>query len=166
MKRLILVRHSKTEHYNFEVTDFERSLTKRGKSDAGIIAEQLKSKGVVPDYFISSKAKRALQTTSVFAETMEFPEKKVNVQQFLYNGYTTNEFLNFISTIDNTYNTIIVIAHNPGIATLASNLSDEEFYHFPTTATAVIDFDTDKWDRINPREGKVHLFLYPRIFKE
>ncbi len=166
MKRLILVRHSKTEHYNFEVTDFERSLTKRGKSDAGIIAEQLKNNGIVPDYFISSKAKRALQTTSVFAGVLNFPEERVNIQQFLYNGYTTNEFLNFISTVDNTYNTIIVIAHNPDIASLASSLSEEEFYHFPTTATAVINFDTDKWDRINAREGKVHLFLYPRIFKE
>ena len=166
MKRLILVRHSKTEHYNFEVTDFERSLTNRGKSDAEIIAEQLKSKGVVPDYFISSRAKRAQQTTSIFADVMDFPKEKINTQQFLYDGYTTSDFLNFIATVDNSYNTVIVFAHNPDIASLASSFSNEEFYHFPTTATAVIDFDTDKWDRINAREGKVHLFLYPRIFKE
>lgn len=166
MKRLILVRHSKAEHHNFDVTDFERSLTKRGKSDATVIAEQLKSKGIVPDYFISSKAKRALQTSSVFAGIMHFPEEKINTQQFLYNGYTTNDFLNFISTVDNTFNTIIIFAHNPDIAALASSLSDEEFFHFPTTATTVLEFDTDKWDRINTRGGKVSLFLYPRIFKD
>ena len=165
MKRLILVRHSKTEH-TFGVTDFERSLTKRGKSDAEIVAEQLKSKDIIPDYFICSKARRAQQTNSIFAETLNFPNEKINIQQFLYDGYTTSDFLNFISTIDNEYSTIIVFAHNPEIATLASHLSDEDFYHFPTTATAVIDFDSDKWDRISAREGKVNLFLYPRIFKD
>ncbi len=161
MKRIILVRHSKAEHYNFDVTDFERSLTKRGKRDAAIVAEQLKNSDVIPDYFICSKAKRARQTSSVFAEIMNFPEEKINRQQFLYNGYTTNDFLNFISTINNEHRTIIVFAHNPDIAALASSLSKEDFYHFPTTATAVLEFDTDKWDRINAREGKVHLFLYP-----
>jgi len=49
---------------------------------------------------------------------------------------------------------------------LASSLSDEDFYHFPTTAAVVVDFDTDTWERLDPREGKVHLFLYPRIFKK
>jgi len=166
MKRLILVRHSKTEHHNFDITDFERSLTKRGKSDAAIVAEQLKSNNIIPDYFISSKANRAQQTTSIFAGILNFPKEKIDNQQFLYNGYTTNDFLNFIATVNNELCTIIVFAHNPDIAALASSLSDEDFYHFPTTATAVLEFDTDKWDRIKPREGKVHLFLYPRIFKE
>ncbi len=166
MKRLVLVRHSKAEHHNFDVTDFERNLTKRGKDDAAIVAEQLKNSGVTPDYFISSKANRAQQTCSVFANLINFPEEKINIQQFLYHGYTTNDFLSFIATVNNELSTIIVFAHNPDIAALASSLSDEDFYHFPTTATAVIEFDTDKWDRINPREGKVSLFLYPRIFKD
>ncbi len=120
----------------------------------------------MPDYFISSKAKRAYQTSSIFAEILNFPKEKTDTQQFLYDGYTTTNFLNFISTIDNEHSTIVVFGHNPDIASLASHLSDEEFFHFPTTATAVIDFDSDKWDRISAREGKVNLFLYPRIFKE
>ncbi len=165
MKRLILVRHAKTEHYNYD-RDFNRKLTSRGKNDAAIIAEQMKEKQIFPDYFISSPAKRARQTADIFAGILNFPKEKIDEQQFLYDGYTTTDFLNFISRLDDHYNTAIVFAHNPDIAMLASNMSDEDFYHFPTTATAVIDFDTDMWDRIDPREGKVHLFLYPRIFKE
>jgi phosphohistidine phosphatase len=165
MKRLILVRHAKTEHYNYD-RDFERKLTPRGENDAKLIAEQLKNKDIIPDYFICSPANRAFRTCSVFAEALGFPKERIDEQQFLYDGYTTSDFLNFISMLDNHYNTAIVVAHNPDIALLATTLSDESFYHFPTTATAVIDFDTDMWERLEPRQGKVHLFLYPRIFKE
>ncbi len=165
MKRLILVRHAKTEHHNYD-RDFDRKLTSRGKEDAAIISEQLKQKQIFPDYFISSPAKRARQTTNIFAKTLEFPREKIEEQKFLYDGYTTSEFLDYISLLDNNYKTVIVVAHNPDIAMLASNISDEDFYHFPTSATVVIDFDTDMWERLDPREGKVHLFLYPRIFKE
>ncbi len=165
MKRLILVRHAKTEHQNYD-RDFDRKLISRGKNDAAIIAEQLKNKNIIPDYFICSPATRAKQTAEIFARTLGYPEEDIDNQLFLYEGYTTSEFLNFISRLDDNYNTVIVVAHNPDIAMLASAVSDEDFYHFPTTATAVIDFDTDKWERINAREGKVSLFLYPRIFKQ
>ena len=165
MKRLILVRHAKTEHQNYD-RDFDRKLTSRGKNDAAIIAEQLKNKNIIPDYFICSPATRAKQTAGIFARTLEYPVEDIDNQLFLYEGYTTSEFLGFLSRIDDNYNTVIVVAHNPDIAMLASAVSDEDFYHFPTTATAVIDFDTNRWERVDPREGKVHLFLYPRILKE
>jgi len=165
MKQLILVRHAKTEHQNYD-RDFDRRLTSRGKKDAEIIAEELRKKNIVPDFFVCSPAARAKQTAHIFAGVLDFAGEKIEEQQFLYDGYTTTDFLNFISMLDDNYKTVIVVAHNPDIAMLASSISDESFWHFPTSATVVIDFDTDMWDRINPREGKVHLFLYPRIFKE
>ncbi|NPA37557.1 MAG: phosphoglycerate mutase [Chlorobi bacterium] len=164
MKRLILVRHAKTEHQNYD-KDFTRKLTNRGMNDARLIAEQLKNKNISPDYFICSTAVRAIQTTEIFADVFGYPKDKIEKQQFLYDGYTTTDFLHFISMLDNHYNTLLIVAHNPEIAMLASALSDESFYHFPTTATAVIDFETDMWERVEPRQGKVHMFLYPRIFK-
>jgi len=165
MKRLVLVRHAKTEHHNYD-RDFTRKLTSRGKSDAEIIAGQLMHKGISPDYFICSPATRARQTAHIYADILGFPKEKIEEQQFLYDGYTTTDFLDFISTTDNNYKTLFVVAHNPDIAMLATTLSDENFYHFPTAATVVIDFDIDMWERLDPREGKVYLFLYPRIFKD
>ncbi len=165
MKQLILVRHAKTEH-TFGVNDFERKLTNRGHNDAKIVVEQLILKNILPDYFISSKAKRALQTAKIFAMVLDFSKNNINTQQFLYDGYTTTDFLNYISSVDDKYNSIIVFAHNPDIVMLASRISDEDIYHFPTTATVVIDFDTDAWEKINPREGKTHLFIYPSMLKE
>jgi len=165
MKRLILVRHAKTEH-TFGVTDFKRKLTARGHDDAKIIAEYLKSKKIFPEYFLSSDAKRAFQTAQIFAEVLGFPEENIDKQGFIYFGYTTTEFLYFISGIDNTYQSVIVFGHNPDIVMLASRISDQDFYHYPTTATVVIDFDTDDWKQLKPRKGKVELFVYPRMLKE
>lgn len=165
MKRLILVRHSKTEH-TFGVTDFKRKLIPRGHNDAKLVAEYLKSKNIFPEYFLSSDAKRAFQTAQIFAQVLEFPEKNIDKQGFMYFGYTTTEFLHFISGIDDSFNSMIVFGHNPDIVMLASRLADQDFYHFPTTATVVIDFDADSWKQLKPRGGKVDIFVYPRMLKE
>ena len=39
MKTIILMRHSKAEQGNFEISDFDRKLTEKGKSDADIAAK-------------------------------------------------------------------------------------------------------------------------------
>jgi phosphohistidine phosphatase SixA len=44
MKKLIFVRHSKAESQIFEISDFERSLTTKGKRIANAMAVRLKEK--------------------------------------------------------------------------------------------------------------------------
>ena len=44
MKTIILMRHAKAEQGNFEILDFDRKLTDRGKSDADIAAKILSKK--------------------------------------------------------------------------------------------------------------------------
>ena len=45
MKRLILMRHAKTEPWGEGVDDFSRALTPRGKEDAQRMAEELVALG-------------------------------------------------------------------------------------------------------------------------
>ncbi len=167
MKKLILVRHSKTEQvYDYDTTDFDRKLLPRGHKDSMIIAEQLKLKDYTPDLFITSKAKRARQTAKLFAEHLGYPKENILKEQFIYDGYTTSEILSYLSKIGEDHDIIIVFGHNPDIAGLTVNLITEDLWHFPTTCTTVINFAADTWKEIEARAGKVELYIYPKMFKD
>nr|WP_321410708.1 histidine phosphatase family protein [uncultured Carboxylicivirga sp.] len=166
MKRLILVRHAKTEQLDFgsTKTDYQRELKSRGFDDSEIIAQKLNKMGVMPDWILSSSAKRAKQTAKHIAKHIHYNEEQIEFQRFIYDGYTTSEFLGFLEKYDN-YETVMVVGHNPEIAMLGINLSDGDYYHFPTCATTSITFDVESWADINAREGKPEWFIYPGMFK-
>ncbi len=166
MKKLILVRHAKTEQiYDNSKTDFERKLLPRGHKDAIIIAEQLKLKAYAPDLFITSKAKRAKQTAKIFADHLDHKHNFIT-EQFIYSGYTTGEMINYLSKQDDSNETIIVFGHNPDIANFTLNLVNDELWHFPTCCAIVINFEINSWTELEARSGKTELYIYPKMFKE
>ena len=59
MKRLILMRHAKTEPFGEGIDDFGRALTEQGHSDAARIAEELVALGWSPERILVSTARRA-----------------------------------------------------------------------------------------------------------
>jgi phosphohistidine phosphatase len=77
MKRLILVRHAKTEPVTDADSDFTRQLKKRGHKDARMIADHLIGKTMVPEVIISSPAHRALQTARIMAGSFNIPESEI-----------------------------------------------------------------------------------------
>ena len=66
MKTLFLIRHAKSSWDNITLSDFERALNERGKSDAPKMAKRLRKKNIKIDAFISSPAKRAKKTAEYF----------------------------------------------------------------------------------------------------
>ena len=71
MNKLILIRHSNAETGSFNMSDFERELTRKGVMRAEYQANELKIRGIMPDLVITSSATRAVQTTNVFVSKFE-----------------------------------------------------------------------------------------------
>lgn len=167
MKTLILTRHAKTEQLGYMSTksDFERVLKPRGINDARLVAEDMIQHLIKPNLLVTSKAKRAEQTTDIFAEAFHIDKSAVVHEQFLYDGYTTSELISYLGQFKNQHNVIMVVGHNPEIAMTAITLTDSDYLHFPTTGTIAISFDVTNWEDINAREGTIDWFVSPRILK-
>ena len=165
MKRLILVRHAKTEPLTDALSDFERQLKKRGHNDARLVANELRDKGFCPETILSSPAVRAIQTARVFADVFEIPALGIKQAGFIYDGDTTEGLLSGITSMLNEENTALVVGHNPDIAMLSMRLTGESFVHFPTTATLVIGFSASKWSEISVGTGRTEYYIYPRQLK-
>ncbi|MDG5800841.1 histidine phosphatase family protein [Marinilabiliaceae bacterium ANBcel2] len=167
MKRLILVRHAKTEPMSDAGSDYSRKLKKRGHKDAAIVSQHLQQKGYTPDAIISSPATRALQTAEIFAETYDIDSSEIREAPFLYDGETTIGFLAGIaSEAQAGEETLMVVGHNPDMAMLSMRLTNKEFFNFPTCAVTVINFSVNEWSDMQARSGRAEYFIYPKKLKE
>ncbi|PWE00794.1 SixA phosphatase family protein [Marinilabilia rubra] len=165
MKRLILVRHAKTQPLTEAESDFDRKLKKRGRKDIRLISDHLIGNNKIPEIIISSPAVRAMQTAKILAGAFSIPESKIVQVPGIYDGLTHEELVTHVNQAGIASQSVMVVGHNPDIATMAMKLSGDDFFHFPTAATAVIAFSVSEWDEIKPHSGRTELFVYPKELK-
>jgi phosphohistidine phosphatase len=121
-QHVILVRHANAEWPNYVGADFDRPLTPQGLADAASTAAAIREAGHVPGLLLTSPAKRTLQTAQVIATTLGLRDDALVRAAELYNAGP--EILHaalrkaFLST-----DTVLLVAHNPGISELARMLT-------------------------------------------
>ncbi len=158
MKTIILVRHAKAESPAFD-DDFSRALQPEGIADAKKLSETIKKIKLVPNKIISSTAKRAMQTAKIYSE--QFNITKIEAWSEFYYGVTTQEFVEKIAQTEETANTLMIFGHNPTIHYLIDNMCKYFNNNTPTCATAVIEFEVESWNQVEPRIGKLKYHLTP-----
>lgn len=156
MKKLFLIRHAKSDWTNPELKDIERYLNERGYSNANMMAEKF---NYTPDLIISSPAIRAMSTALIFSRNLNYNANTICIKQELYES-SMQDYLDVINAIDNTYNTVLLFAHNPTISDLTQHLTQTLHMEMPTCAIAGINFDVNDWKKV--KEGKLFLFDYPK----
>lgn len=160
MLTLILLRHADAETC-FADEDHNRKLTSKGRAQAASVGKIIKGWGVAPEMFFSSDATRALTTSSIVAREISFDPKEVVTAPFLYDSYTTQDMLSYISRKADNMNgrvaeCVIIVAHNPDVTFRADTLLKEGLQvAFPTAGALAILFDADKWDDVSARSGSI-----------
>lgn len=144
MKQLLLIRHAKSDWGDPSLDDFDRPLNERGKRDAPVMAQRLLDKKIKIDAFISSPAKRARKTASVFAKEFEISKEKIILNPELY-GAGEEAFYKVISNTKNKFDSIAIFSHNPGITDFANELTDTRIDNIPTCSIFAVKIDCDKW---------------------
>jgi phosphohistidine phosphatase len=165
MKEIIIIRHAKTEVIHTGISDFERSLVKRGINDSNLMADILIKKKIQIDLFISSPANRAIETASILASKYTYPIGKIVQEDYLYGYFPASRFLQKIAGLDKKIRCIAVIGHNPVLEDLVEELSGQYQDHLPTAGVIGISFSVNTWDEISTGTGKITLLEYPRFYK-
>ena len=161
MKNLLLMRHSKSSWKNPDLNDFDRPLNKRGKSDAPMMGQRLCAINANPDLIITSPAKRAKRTATIIAVQVGFPNERIMENETIYMADVT-ELLSVIRNIDDAFNRVIFIGHNPDLTMLARILSNSQVDNIPTSGVISISFQIDSWQDVAQGNGKVVFFDYPK----
>ncbi|MFZ2287821.1 MAG: histidine phosphatase family protein [Bacteroidales bacterium] len=161
-RRIIFVRHARAENQVPEITDFERSLTTRGKRESLLMARILKSKEKDPGTVISSPAFRAIETAIIFCREFDVSPDKMKINSDLYIGLEPEGFIPFLARQDDDIRTLTIFGHNPLITEMAAFFADDEPEVLPKTGIFCVSFEAEHWSDIEPESGKTEYFLVPK----
>jgi phosphohistidine phosphatase len=168
MRRLMLLRHAKTERAQPGERDRERKLTKRGRNDAPLIGAYMARHGLVPDLALVSPATRAQETWGLLANSFDKAPKAVSEER-IYNA-DPQKLMDVLAETEGA-KSLVLVGHNPGLHDLAVQLiasGDVEAREritegLPTSALVVIDLAFDDWSRLHPYSGRLERFVSPRL---
>ncbi|HHC71838.1 MAG TPA: histidine phosphatase family protein [Thiotrichales bacterium] len=161
MKRLILMRHAKSSWRDVSLSDFQRPLNKRGMRDAPEMGRRLHRRRLIPDRILSSSAERAWSTALLVAVETGFPVERIETRERLYlaSGKT---LLEAVQGTDEGCDTLLLVAHNPGITELSNRLGDARTDNLPTAAQHAIDLPVEHWREVATEMGKTLFLDWPK----
>jgi phosphohistidine phosphatase len=144
MKRLLLMRHSYAENGYQGITDLKRNLTEKGIQTITNQAKRLHETSFYPDCIIASHALRANKTASLLAEKINFT-KPVIIDPFIYDEYSPEEFIDYLRQLPDSYNTVLLVGHNPNITDIFSLLTQTNSLSFSPATITVLNMNINSW---------------------
>jgi phosphohistidine phosphatase len=162
MKRLTLVRHSKSDWSLPGQQDWDRALNKRGQRDAPEMARRLRARKLKPDAILSSPAVRALATATIMARELKAAPSIVRQDERLYLA-GPSDMLTVIRELGGDARHLMVFGHNPGITEFANRLSaGDRIDNMPTSAVFTATFAIADWSELDWGSGQDAQFDYPK----
>jgi phosphohistidine phosphatase len=168
MRRLMLLRHAKSDRSSPGAIDRDRPLAQRGEDNAPRIGAYMARHGLAPDRALCSTARRTRETWKLVASAFE-KSPPVTFEDRLYDA-SAKTILDLVRSTGKEVHALVVIGHNPGLQDLATMLiatGDVEAREhlrekLPTSGLAVIDFAYDDWQELHRASGRLDRFVTPR----
>ena len=159
-RTLFLMRHAKQS--GLAVRDHERPLTDEGREVAHRVGQQIRDDGLLPDRAICSTALRCRETWQALSTSIG-SRIPVDFEAPLYNA-SAEDLLDAIAGVDDTVQTLLVLAHNPGMSVLGLMLAggrDEDLTAlragFSTGAIACFSIE-GPWSTVSPSHTRLLRF--------
>lgn len=168
MRRLMLLRHAKTERAAPGERDRDRKLIKRGRTDAPAIGAYMAHHRLTPDLALVSPAMRAQETWTLVAGAFAKPPRFASDER-IYNA--SPETLLAVIAGAGKVPTLLLVGHNPGLQDLAVrmiasgdvDMRERLKENLPTSGLVVIDLPIDDWSLVHPHAGRLERYVSPRL---
>jgi phosphohistidine phosphatase len=164
-RTLILLRHGKSD-WSTDDDDFDRPLKKRGKNASIQAGEWLSAHRRVPDFVVTSPAKRAMQTADIACETMGIKKKDIYSRKHIYLA-TPEELLYVLEDCPEQAQRVMLVGHNPGLEELLYYLVNglmtipEDGKVMPTATLAILEMP-DIWKNLQSGAANLEFLIRPR----
>jgi len=168
MKTLYLFRHAKSSWKDQQLDDFDRSLSKRGRTAATAMGRLLAEKQINPSQVLCSSSRRTRETLARIQEELVTPVP-VRFEKGLYLAESAT-LLRRVRRLNDSLQSVMLIGHNPGLQQFALMLADgAEGAHrlqlaakFPTGSLAVLESEINRWGEFQPGSAVLTEFVRPR----
>jgi phosphohistidine phosphatase len=175
MRRLMLLRHAKTESDAPSGRDQDRRLDERGHTDAADIGEFIARHPPFPELILVSPAVRARQTWELAWTMMQarVPKPRVELVPDIYGAEVMQLLRSIRMSAGVDPQRLMLVGHNPGMHEFALALigsgdaaaRHELMRNLPTSGLAIIDFDIEDWSDVSFGCGRLMTFVTPKLLK-
>lgn len=151
-KKLTLLRHGEAAVGMGQSGDLKRKLTQHGRSQLVRLSNLLESEGVNFDYAVSSPALRCLESLEIINKEKRIPitEKHLSIYES-----SVMELLNVITSFDDSYSSVLLVGHNPGLSHLVGFLTGDSSIVFVPGMLVKISFQFSSWKLLSRNTGSV-----------
>ena len=159
MRSIIIFRHGKSDWDAIYDRDHDRPLSKRGLEASKKMGQYLNKIHQIPEIVISSSAIRTKNTAKLAIEHGNWSSKFL-IETKIYGG-TSETLLNIIHSIEDKYESICLVGHEPTCSTFIS-LCTYHSQRFTTASMAKINFKTNSWRKIDFGKGTLEWIKSPK----
>ena len=166
-RRILILRHAKSDWAAGIRSDFERPLNGRGRRAAAAMGTWLAEEAPTPSLVLCSAARRAEETWAIVARQWpDAPDPVLDERLYLAE---TADLLDRLRSLDDDMATVCLVGHHPGFDGLAILLAEDRAApgaaamqaKFPTGALADLAFD-GPWSSLGPRKAALLRFVRPK----
>jgi len=175
MRRLMLLRHAKTETDAPSGHDRDRRLDDRGHFDAAEIGRWIGTHPPFPDGALVSTAVRARQTWEIAREAMreQAPPPPVDFLEELYGAEPEQLMATIRAMVATDPERLLLVGHNPGLHELALLLINHRddagrqalAANLPTAGLVILDFAIEDWGGIGFGRARFVNFVTPKLIR-
>jgi phosphohistidine phosphatase len=173
MKKIILIRHAKSDWAIEGIKDIDRPLNARGYGDArkmgafisenpDITNEADKIPGNQSRLFVSSPAIRAMTTAFIFADETRYDKSSILILPALYDTEPGTYFQCILNCTDQI-NTLFIFGHNPTISEVVSRLTGMPYVDLPTCSVSLVSVHADHWKDLEGAKMELKSQFLPKL---
>jgi len=123
--------------------DYDRPLTSGGAKETASMATWLQEQQWQPDAILCSAARRTRETAEVLRQGLSLPQDSRYSDPRLYLA-EAGTILSVLAEQPADWQTLIVVGHNPGVASLIAGLSGQH-HPVPPATMALLEAQTPDW---------------------
>ncbi len=162
MKRLVVMRHAKSDWSSGARRDHDRPLSGRGKRAAERMGRLLSEIDQAPDLVVTSSAVRARRTAEIAAGAGRWGAT-IEVEPELY-GTSPPAALTVVARTPDSVERLMIVGHEPTWSALVHELTGGAV-QMKTATVAIIDlYLGTSWSWREPPTGELVAVLQPRHF--
>jgi phosphohistidine phosphatase len=71
-----------------------------------------------------------------------------------------------VLNLDNAWQNVLIIGHNPGLTGLANHLAPCKLENLVSCGAVKLEFIVSNWKDIHPHSGFMHYYEYPKMISQ
>ncbi|MDY0197404.1 MAG: histidine phosphatase family protein [Tenuifilaceae bacterium] len=161
IKTLFIVRHAKSSWGDADLSDFDRSLDKRGIKDAQLLFSHWATEFKRIEHIATSPANRAWSTSMLFCQTADVSQNLISNYESLYEASTADVY-EVVKSFSNDISAAALVGHNPSLTYFVNQFIKRQIDNLPTTGIVKLVFNCTRWNQISRERLVDSKFDFPK----